>query len=85
MSARITKGKSAASRNRHAGNGLKREYRFDYRKSKPNRFAKRLSRDAVVVVLDSDVSAVFRDAKRVNSLLRATIAAVTRRSSRRAG
>ena len=84
MSARITKGKSAASRNRHAG-GLKREYRFDYRKSKPNRFAKLLSHDAVVVVLDSDVSAVFRDAKRVNSLLRATIAAVTRRSSRRAG
>jgi hypothetical protein len=59
------------------------EYCFDYGKSRPNRFAKKLGRDAVVVVLDADVARVFRDSKKVNSLLRATIAAVERRPSRR--
>ena len=60
------------------------EYRFDYKKSKPNRFARRIPRD-VVVVLDSDVAEVFQDPKRVNELLRATIAAVEKRRKRRAG
>jgi uncharacterized protein (DUF4415 family) len=64
---------------------LASEYRFDYRKSRPNRFARAVAKDAVVVVLDPDVAAVFRDAKRVNSLLRATIAAVQKKGSRRAG
>ena len=64
---------------------LESEYRFDYRKSRPNRFAKRLGGDAVVVVLDADVAKVFRDSKRVNALLRATIAAVEKPRSRRAG
>ena len=85
MNAKTTKAKGAPSRSRRASNGLRREYRFDYWKSRSNRFASRLRRDAVVVVLDSDVAAVFRDGKRVNSLLRATIAAVEKRSSRRAG
>lgn len=61
------------------------EYRLDYTKSRPNRFAKRLSRGAVVVVLDSDVAKVFRDAKQVNALLRATIAAVEKPRSKRTG
>jgi len=38
-----------------------------------------------VVVLDPDVAAVFRDPKQVNSLLRATIAALKTPGSRRAG
>ena len=66
-------------------NGMAREYRFDYKKSRPNRFAAQLRRDAVVVVLDSDVAKVFRDAEQVNALLRATIAAVEKPRSRRAG
>jgi len=61
------------------------EYRFDYTKSRPNRFAKQLQRGALVVVLDPDVAKVFRDAKQVNALLRATIAAVEKPRSRRAG
>ncbi|MBI3447347.1 MAG: hypothetical protein HY049_00290 [Acidobacteria bacterium] len=61
------------------------EYRFDYADSRPNRFARRLRKDAVVVVLDSDVAKVFRDPRRVNALLRAAIAAVEKRGSRRAG
>jgi len=65
--------------------GLRRDYRFDYSKSKPNRFAGRVRRDAVVIVLDSDVAEVFRESKPVNALLRATIAAVKKRRPRRAG
>jgi hypothetical protein len=61
------------------------EYRFDYSKSKPNRFAGALARDAVVIVLDPDVAKVFRDSRRVNALLRATIAAVEKPRPRRAG
>jgi hypothetical protein len=61
------------------------EYRFDYTKSRPNRFARRIAKNAVVVVLDPDVAAVFRDPKGVNSLLRATIAALKKQGSRRAG
>ncbi len=52
------------------------EYRFDYSKAKRNRFAHAPERDSVVVVLDPDVARVFRDSKKVNALLRATIAAV---------
>jgi hypothetical protein len=58
---------------------------LDYAASRPNRFAERMARDAVVVVLDPDVAKVFRDSKRVNDLLRATIQAVGKRRPRRAG
>lgn len=59
------------------------EYRFDYSKARPNRFAREFDADAVVIVLDRDVAKVFRDPARVNALLRATIAAVDTRRSRR--
>ena len=61
------------------------EYRFDYSKSLPNRFATKLPRGTVIVVLDPDVAKVFRDAKQVNALLRATIAAVEKPRSKRVG
>jgi len=70
---------SKARRTRKKGRSdddLAPEYRFDRSKAKPNRFAGAIERDAVVVVLDPDVARVFRDPKRVNALLRATIAAV---------
>jgi len=70
---------------RRAPGDLVSEYRFDYAKSRPNRFARQIAKNAVVVVLDPDVAAVFRDPKRVNSLLRATIAALKKPGSRRAG
>ena len=84
MSVKIMK-KASGRRNRFAVRDLRREYRFDYSKSKPNRFARQVAKNAVVVVLDPDVAAVFRDPKKVNSLLRATIAALKRPGSRRAG
>ncbi len=85
MSMKITKKPRGVRRRQEAQEGLAREYRFDYSKSRPNRFARKVAKDAVVVVLDSDVAEVFRDSKRVNSLLRATIAAVHKRRGRRAG
>ena len=65
--------------------GRAHEYRFDYAKSRPNRFAGEIASDAVVVVLDADVAKVFKDPKRVNALLRATIAAVDKPRRTKAG
>ena len=84
MSAKTMK-KRRGPRNRHAQSDLAREYRFNYTKSRPNRFARWIAKSPVVVVLDPDVAAVFRDPKRVKSLLRATIAALKKPGSRRAG
>jgi hypothetical protein len=61
------------------------QYRFDYTKSRANRFARHMKRDAVIVVLDPDVAKVFRDPERVNGLLRAMIAAVEKPRSHRTG
>lgn len=52
---------------------LSSEYRFDYSKSKPNRFAERMSGGVIAVVLEPDVAAVFRSSKTVNALLRSVI------------
>jgi uncharacterized protein (DUF4415 family) len=76
--------KAAKTTKRKPRSDMAREYRFDYSKSRANRFAKHLSKNAVVVVLDPDVAEVFRDPRRVNALLRATIAALDKRRSRRA-
>jgi len=52
---------------------LRPEYRFDYRKAKPNRFAGQPDEGRVVVVLDPDVSEVFHTPDSVNEVLRALI------------
>jgi len=59
---------------------LQAEYRFDYTKSKPNRFATRIPPGAVAVLLDPDVARVFKSAETVNGVLRAVAAAMPRRS-----
>jgi len=82
---KTTKKPNGAKSRRRGQEGLAREYHFDYAKSRPNRFARDITSDAVVVVLDADVAEVFRDSKRVNALLRATIAAVTKPRKRKAG
>ncbi len=43
------------------------EYQFDYSKAKPNRFASRIGRDQLLIVLDPDVAAVFKTPESVNS------------------
>lgn len=70
------KKKHVASKPRARRNTMRGEYRFDYSKAKPNRFASRLSPDVVAVVLDPDVAAVFRSSEAVNSLLRSVISAM---------
>lgn len=84
MSAETTKKPVSRSR-RNAADGLAAEHRFDYSRSRPNRFAGEMNKDAVVVVLDPDVAEVVRDAKRVNALMRAAIAAVGKRRAAGAG
>ena len=59
-----------------SGDELKAEYRLDYRKAKPNRFAALIPEDTVAVILDPDVAAVFNSSETINSLLRSVIAAV---------
>ncbi|MBU0699817.1 hypothetical protein KKE26_00735 [bacterium] len=53
---------------------LRSEYCFDYSKAKPNRFAKKAVEEQVVVVLDEDISRIFRTPESVRSVLRALIA-----------
>ena len=52
---------------------LRAEYRFDYSKSQPNRFAGRVNKDQVVVMLDPDIAVVFTIGEAVNRVLRALI------------
>lgn len=47
------------------------EYRFDYRKARPNRFAKRTQPESIAVLLDPDVAQVFETGDTVNAVLRA--------------
>jgi hypothetical protein len=55
---------------------MRREYRLDYRKARPNRFAALLKGRTVAVVLDPDVASVFESSESVNLLLRSVIAAL---------
>ncbi len=66
----------AESGSRAPADDIKPEYRFNYADAKPNRFVRRGSRESVIVVLDSDVAQVFRDAESVNSALRAILSAL---------
>ena len=53
--------------------GLKSEYRFDYAKGQPNRFAGSAREVSIAVQLDPDVARVFQDAESVNTVLRALL------------
>lgn len=58
------------------------EYRFDYKKAKPNRFANRSGKQQMtVVVLDEDVARIFSTPEAVNKVLRALIEAMPQASS----
>lgn len=58
-------------------NELLPEYRFNYQKAKPNRFAARDGKQKLtVVVLDEDVAQVFTTPESVNKALRAFIEAM---------
>ena len=43
------------------------EYNFDYSRAKPNRFAGRISKERLVVLLDPEVSQIFTTPESVNN------------------
>jgi hypothetical protein len=67
---------SVRKKSREVVEDMRREYRFDYKKAKPNRFAAQMRAGTVVVVLDPDVAAVFKSSESVNALLRSVISAL---------
>ena len=71
-------------RQEKATGGMRAEYRFDYTKAKPNRFAGRIKNGAVAVILDPDVAAVFDSSDKVNALLRSVIATLPGQRLKRA-
>lgn len=60
---------------------MRREYRFDYAKAEPNRFAHRARAKSVVVLLAPDVAKVFKTGESVNEALRAILKAMPRRKT----
>jgi hypothetical protein len=52
------------------------EYRFDYKKAKPNRFAEQMKTEPLVVLIEPDIAKVFTSAEQVNKALRALISAM---------
>ena len=79
---RTMKTTSRGKLNTGSSRGLQPEYRFDYTKAKPNRFAKQIEPGSVAVMLDPDVAQVFKNSESVNVLLRAILAKVPDRSRR---
>ncbi len=59
---------------------MRREYRFDYEKARPNRFASLVKGKTIAVVLDADVASVFQSSESVSALLRSVISALPRRA-----
>ena len=49
---------------------MKAEYRFDYSKARPNRFAEAYKKGTSIVNLDPDVAEVFPNSESVNEALR---------------
>jgi hypothetical protein len=67
---------SARKKPRVPPDEMRRGYRFDYTKAKPNRFAAEMGAGTIAVVLDPDVAAVFQSSEAVNALLRSVISAL---------
>lgn len=65
--------KKASARKPVGTSGLHAEYRFDYAKSRRNRFAARMTKGVVAVVLDPDVASAFSTSAAVNAALRSMI------------
>ncbi|HKQ46936.1 MAG TPA: hypothetical protein VJZ71_02575 [Phycisphaerae bacterium] len=66
-----------------SGNGLKSEYRFDYRRARRNRFASRYKAGSRVVLLDPDIARAFPTPESVNAVLRALLKTMPDKNSRR--
>lgn len=55
------------------------EYRFDYRKARPNRFAPKIPEGSRIVILEPDIAEVFTTPESVNTILRALITTMPKR------
>ena len=76
--------KTSAAKKQKAADELRREYRLDYSKSKPNRFATAAATGArTVVVLDPDIAEVFTTPESVNDVLRALITTMPQNQRRK--
>lgn len=66
---------------------MRPEYRLDYAQARENRFAARVPRDVVAVVLAPDVTDIFASPDSVNTLLCSVIRAMPagRKARRKAG
>lgn len=62
---------------------MRPEYRLDYDRARPNRFASRVPANAVAIVLDPAVTAVFGSSDSVNALLRSVVKAMPNVAKRR--
>ena len=58
------------------------EYRLDYRKAKPNRFAERMKTEPLVVLIEPDLAKVFSTSEQVNKALRALISAIPEKQTK---
>lgn len=65
-----------AKRRKSNRDELRPEYKFDYRKARPNRFARSGSKVPLIVALDPDVAKVFGTSESVNHALRALMTAL---------
>jgi hypothetical protein len=68
--------KKTSENTSHKVNEMDAEYRFDYRKAKPNRFATRMKDEPLIVLIEPDVAKVFKSPEQVNKALRALISAM---------
>ncbi len=69
-----------ADRPQRSSSDMLPNYRFDYSKARPNRFAARYKTGSRVVLLDPDVAEVFTTPESVNSVLRALLATMPSKS-----
>jgi len=74
---------STNKRRQKSTEDMQAEYRLDYKQAHPNRFAGRIDRQQLVVVLDKDVSKVFSTPESVNTALRALISAIPKAAKAR--
>lgn len=82
MNVRIMK-KTQTAKRQKSSEDMRPEYKFDYRKAKPNRFASKANQFHTVVVLDPDIAEVFTTPESVNNVLRALITAMPRNQRRK--
>ncbi|HXI25576.1 MAG TPA: hypothetical protein VNG71_17045 [Pyrinomonadaceae bacterium] len=75
--------KSRNSEDNNAKDNIRKEYRIDYSKSRPNRFLKMATEQPLVVMVDEDIARVFPTSESVNEALRTLITAMPKTTPKR--